>query len=756
MKIYQPTGEKDRFERIVTIALILVFILVIVTGILSFVRLNNIIYAVNNAIQPDRPLMLAKEIYNDLGRADNIVKSYILTRNEQEMDRYTILIGDTENKTEELIRLLRNDDSLAPAADTVKVIVEEKFNILDMLVIISEEYLVEETGRVESIHELNQAEKGHIKEQELDLTRQDKLIMDKMRQLLGRMEVQTNARMQLNTSRAEEDASEVKTIIFTFGAATSLLLILAGTVIFLYTRKNQEYRGILKKARNDAEELARARQQFLANMSHEIKTPMNVISGYLRQLSDSPLNPQQLQQLEIINKSSDHLLRLLNNLLDMSRIQSHKLELVEGDCHPAELIRDMELWFYPAANEKGLQLSSEISPDTPPVIKGDPVRLRQVLFNLVSNAIKFTDKGSVRISVYPLVPEGDHSSIVFRVTDTGIGIKPVDQERIFREFSQGSISSERRSEGTGLGLTITSKLIELMEGKLELESSPGKGSVFTVTLPLRVSGSEEPAPGLVRPVPPSLPEGLKVLVVDDEEYNRSLLKLILGKHHCIITEASDGGEAVTLAGENRPDIILMDIRMPVVSGPEAAKKIREMADDNGKVIPVIAMSAGVSHQDLKQFRDTGIDDLVPKPFDEIQLLRSMMKLLSGQFGPKPQPVIPDKPVYSLQPLRDSSGGNEKFFLEMVHLFLNNTRAGLQEIDLLFDQGPMEKIPEIAHRISAPCKHLKAENLYKLMKQMEESISSGQVDRAKELSLLANTEFNRIRSDILSGTELKDQ
>jgi len=785
--------ENNRFEGIVSISLVLAFILVLVTGILSFVRLNSIIYTVDKAIHPDYSLSMVKDISNDLIRAENRVKSYNLTRNEADMVRYNELMEIASTKMKDLQEKMKNDRALSPYMDTLNILVEEKFDILDMLLIIKEEYPVENamegilmdiylnnkpgisvipkdsltvdeiTLRLKKAQQDAVSEERIRNEQELEWTRYDKLIMDRINRLIANLELRETANLKLNTGLAEKEAAEVKTIISTFGLALLFLLLLAGIVIYLYVRRNNEYRRILKKAKADAEELALAKQRFLANMSHEIKTPMNVISGYLRQILQSPLDQQQREQLEIVKKSSDHLLQLLNDLLDLSRLQANKLELIRSDFSPGDLVRDMHQWFTPAASEKNLHFMVEIHPEVPVLVSGDPVRLRQILFNLAGNAIKFTDQGIVTLTLSPGTGTGEKTTLVFEVSDTGPGISSEDQDKIFTEFGQGNAVSAKRSEGAGLGLAITSGLVELMGGAMKVTSSPGKGSAFRVELPFEPA-SGDGVPPLTEKLPVNELDGLRILVVDDEAYNRGLLKLILGKYNCEVIEASDGFEAVSLAREKQPDLVLMDIHMPGMSGTDAAYEISRAFSGSGKEMPVIALSAAITAEEKERYRQSGIADCISKPFEEEQLLNAILGMIHktgissvtipGVDNPEADRHVPAGTGYNLESLRASCGGNTSFFREMVEMFLKNTETGLKEMEGLIAAGSWDELAGLAHKISPPCRHLKAETLYSFLKQIEQQAAAREQKLAGTALEQAREEFDRIKSDILARSEFK--
>ncbi|MFA4862440.1 MAG: ATP-binding protein [Bacteroidales bacterium] len=826
--------ESHSYEIIVSITLLLVFVLVIVTGILSYLRLDHIIETVNKGSRPDRKLLLVKEIYNDLSEAENSVKSYSLTRSEDYLSRFYQLTDITGNHFEDLKKLVSPGDTMTVFIDMLDGLVEQKFVILDRLLVIQDEFRVQQAmNRVmQSIQDQEKetfrmiktdtlivvaplrkdtiqskqvkkenffarlfrrnnrkkevaadtfSEMGSIittpvpvsspaptlekissqvkvvqlealarekvlRQEEWDLFQQDRLIMERIKELLAVMEALEAARLASSNKNAERKAGEIKFITIAFVLAASLLLLLAALVIYSYVRKNYEYRRVMKNARDQAEELTRAKERFLANMSHEIRTPMNIISGFTGQLLGSRLDPDQREQLGMMKKSTDHLLQILNDLLDLSRLQAGKMELAETGFSPPEIVRDMQRWLEPAAHEKNIILSSYADDALPPYVLGDPVRVRQILFNLVGNAIKFTDTGEVIFRAYPGGNIGDRTLVIFEVTDTGIGISHDDLEKIFEEFEQGSGISRRNSSGAGLGLAITRRLINLLGGKITVESQPGKGSTFRVSIPFRetlsspVSESRETVP-----VPASL-NGLRVLVVDDEAYNLRLMMTILQKYGCVVTEARNGEESLTLVDQQTFDLVLMDIRLPGMSGTAAAQEIRERSDERGRILPVIAVSAAMTPSDLEVFRRSGMDDFIPKPFEEVQLVKTILSVMTRQ-----SPV----PIYDLSPLKQTSEGDIVFFREMVELFLKDTAEGLALLSGHLGKKEWEKAADMAHKISSPCRHLKADRLYGLLKEAEQRLRApGKPLPVADLIRQAQREFELIRADIEARNDIK--
>jgi len=374
----------------------------------------------------------------------------------------------------------------------------------------------------------------------------------------------------------------------------------------------------LIKAKEQAEHANRAKSLFLANMSHEVRTPMNSIVGFTNLLSASKLDNKQAEYVETINTSMNDLLNIINDILDFSRIESGKMELITQTIDLKAFIESIIRLFSSAAKAKLLDLSYAIEGPIPEYIIVDPLRLRQVISNLIDNAIKFTDSGSVTLSV-SMSRDIGNNKLQIKVTDTGKGIAEQDKERIFTAFCQTNASIYKPDSGTGLGLAISRQLIELMKGKISLERPPQQGAIFKFQIPVTIT--DQPPASLntkKAPIPPEKQySGLRVLAADDNEINRKLISTLLQQHGIIISEAHDGNSALELALNNTYDLILMDIRMPGLNGIEVTKKIRTSAPNN--TTPIIAITAHALPDEQKTFIDAGMDACLTKPVLDYQL-----------------------------------------------------------------------------------------------------------------------------------------
>jgi signal transduction histidine kinase/DNA-binding response OmpR family regulator len=408
---------------------------------------------------------------------------------------------------------------------------------------------------------------------------------------------------------------------------TAILLPLAFLII--------KYEKGLARARDAAEAAMRARSEFLAVMSHEIRTPLNAVLGFASTLLESKLDTEQRLNATALHGAGDDLLRLLNDILDFSALDAGRIPFEDAPFSPAAVV-DMTVGIAKrSATAKGLRLRVEVDPDLPSALRGDAGRLRQVLLNLLTNAIKFTESGEIVVKARRLAAPAKNATVQWSVTDPGIGIAPDRIDGMFNGFVQADSSVSRRFGGSGLGLAICKRIIDQIGGRIGAESAVGRGSTFTFSVTLRLgeiaAEVEDNAAGIAADLKAhiaALGRPLRILLAEDNPTNQLVGKQMLREFDASISIASNGVEAVQSAGEFVYDVILMDIQMPEMSGIEAARAIRARGSANAQV-PIVALTANAYPEDVKACFDAGMNDFVAKPIRKSTLPDAILRSLTG-------------------------------------------------------------------------------------------------------------------------------
>jgi signal transduction histidine kinase/response regulator of citrate/malate metabolism len=774
--------------------MILAVVILSATGYLSYRNLSSIVTSIQMDLKPDPRMSSIREISMDLEKAQNSIRIYTTTHNTTDLKPYYSIISNIDYKVSRLRSQCLNDSLVLQQTDTISKLIEKNIVIWNQLLFLHNNYTVVEdlkqlSERLDSSsHEASKTEKNILKrvfsstiknrlgekeiisnlrviEQQDSITKERLMkrearlavtsseIKEQFYDLINKIEKEISGFINEKALAADKLAGQTYVVLAMFSVSGTLLAIVVMFIIIRYVRKTQVYQVALQNSKDEAEKLARTKELFMANMSHEIRTPVTAISGFTEQLMHEPLDENTKRSLKIIKSSSDHLAKIINDILDFSKLQNGRLSLEKLHFTVKQIMGEVFALFERQSLRNNTSLTYTIGTDTPVVLLGDPYRLKQIMINLVSNAVKFTKNGTVNFTVNCIKNESEGLELLIEVADTGIGIEEGKIDYIFEDFTQEEMSTTRKYGGTGLGLSIVKKLVELHNGTIDCVSKKNHGTTITCHIPYH-EGDEK----LVRKEaeqPVYIPEeikNLKILIVDDEEYNRLLFKTILDRWNVKHQEVSNGMEALEILKTNRFDVLFMDARMPGIDGLKATQFIRNEIKITESEMPVICISAATVKEDWQKYQNAGMNAFLPKPFSEETLLTTLLSVVKD-YGPVNtfEKTVTDKPVSSvndrinLDNLYHISGGDEQFVKQMLISFLESTKKGLDEMSVAVETGQFQSVAELAHKMLPPSRHLGASELCNIFREIEENIKRKEDPQILgKLSQDALVEFESIR------------
>ncbi len=785
----------------IEIPIILLTIIIVsllgLSGNFVYKSLSEIVNSMLSESKPDNTLILVKDVVSDLNETENMVRLYSLSNNKEYLERYKELELSREEKIRDIEKLTFADSTSMILIDSLLLLSQHKAvvweEILTLHLTRGDEHeafnqYVETLDTIltvqDTIHFQEPEKRGffkrifgkkqepptpivvdrsseketlrqEIEDLEMEIEQRNKRISwreafymrknleisEALSGIITTLELLEEQSLQQKSQDAELLAAETYRRLILFAISVLSLLILVLLLFFRDLRKSRSYQSVLQKAKTQAENLARTKELFVATVSHEMRTPVNAIFGLSEQLLQQQHDDKTQKDLKIIYDSTKHLTDLVNDTFDFSRIEKQNIQLVPVDFSFDELLHKIDLYNRENANEKRIRFIIEKKNSENIILYGDEGRLKQILNNLVSNAIKFTDAGTVRLRSEAIETDSK-IQLSITVEDTGIGIPKESQSKIFDDFVQLETDANKKAGGTGLGLYIVKKLVVLLGGNISVESELNVGTKFFINIPF-----EKGDPGKIQLAFKSYeaPEPLKnkkVLIVDDEEFNRHLLKNIFTKWKVDFEEAENGIEAVERCNKEDYALILMDIRMPKMNGTEAAKQIKA----SGITIKIIALSAnsGEMESELNEF-----DSFLKKPFNEAALFNTIAETFGDEISPiKNENTLQDSFHPDLSELERMGNGDTGFLKEMISLFIKTSTASLQSIEENLETKDFEAIAELAHKLASPVKYMNVTEVYKTVKELEKLAKEGtQTSIISKKSVQLKTEIEALNKEL---------
>lgn len=590
---------------------------------------------------------------------------------------------------------------------------------------------------IESVSHEERGIEKNIKVAQLSLLEIDNVLGIQINNVFDEFEINENNKIAETTRLAELENEKTNNYFALFTVFVAVLLLVMAYIIIQYVKKNNLYKNALKRSKFETDQLVKTRERLISTITHEIRTPMHAISGFAAQLAKSDLKREDEEFVKMIRTSSEHLTYLVNDVLDLSKLQSGKMKLCIEPFNLKLLANEVVLFSKELVQDGRLTISSFIDEQLNENYLGDKHRLRQVLLNLMSNAVKFTDRGAVELIITLKETAGNHHCIQILVEDTGIGMTAENLQQVFEEFQQFGARKDNKIAGTGLGLSITKRLVEMHKGTIDIKSEKGKGTTITIDLKLELTDQ----------VPAELAKESElklacrsILIVDDESYNRKLLQSIFKSYDVRLFEAQNGREALTFLENNAVDLMLLDARMPTMDGLQTMLALNEKSIMREDLKVILLTAAGNELGELIGM----VDGYVAKPFSEASLIIEINRIMKGSSISADLAILEETKTMNsidLTQLKSLSGTDKAFYIDMLSTFKVSTSNSMETLSIAFENDDLETVANEAHKISSPCRHLGALKMYHLLKKIENCA------RQKEDTKGLKTEIKLLKEEV---------
>jgi len=555
--------------------------------------------------------------------------------------------------------------------------------------------------------------KRELQKKERALYNENLFLSNKIRFLLSSIEKEIFDRSYAEIAQKEHDMQRTTKVLLWMGVAAVFLLLIFGAIILRDLTRQQKYRDKLEVLNKENSYLLRSKTMLLATVTHDLQSPLGSILGFSDLLKKTTLNDTQNQYVNNISYSSDYILSLVNDLVDFSKLENDKIKIEKVSFNPKELVENVFNSLKKNASDKGILLLYDIEDELDTQLTSDPYRIKQILTNLVTNAIKFTQNGHVKV-----IGKKENQNLILEVEDTGIGMTEQEQNIVFEEFTQAHSDIEKQFGGTGLGLTISKRMAELLGGTILIKSEKEKGSVFSLILPFHKGNTTEKPKKEPLPINTQFLSGKKIIMIDDDRMQLSLMEALFENYPIKLTTLNDATKVIPLLEKENFDLVFTDIQMPKKSGYLLVEKIRNHPKSEIQNIPVVALS-GKRDSSPEDFIDKGFTYFVGKPVRMEELLQVMEFIFEGKkttFPTLEKTLQKTNKLYDLSSLKQFTGDDKEALNKIISVFLESTETN--SIELKDNVGNLNKLSETAHRMLPMFRQIESLELAFLLEKLE--------------------------------------